>query len=66
MTAEIQACIRRAGYETLTMQDVRSAHSAARKMLTALDRLYDVKEHEMGEIEGQMSLEDMEDNYVSE
>ena len=66
MTAEIQACIRRAGDETLTMQDVRSAHSAARKMLTALDRLYDVKEHEMGEIEGQMSLEDMEDSYVSE
>ncbi len=66
MTAEIQACIRKAGEEPLTMQDVRSAHSAARKMLTALDRLYDVKEHEIGEIEGQMSLKDMEDNYVSE
>lgn len=66
MAAEIQACIRKAEDEPLTMQDVRSAHSAARKMLTALDRLYDVKEHEIGEIEGQMTLEDMEDSYVSE
>ncbi len=66
MAAEIQVCIRKAGDEPLTMQDVRSAHSAARKMLTALDRLYDVKEHETGEIEGQMTLEDMEDSYVSE
>lgn len=66
MAVEIQACIRKAEDEPLTMQDVRSAHSAARKMLTALDRLYDVKEHETGEIEGQMSLKDMEDSYVSE
>lgn len=66
MAVEIQACIRKAEDEPLTMQEVRSAHSAARKMLTALDRLYDVKEHEIGEIEGQMTLEDMEDSYVSE
>ena len=66
MAVEIQACIRKAEDEPLTMQDVRSAHSAARKMLTALDRLYDVKEHETGEIEGQMSLKDMEDSYISE
>ena len=39
MAVEIQACIRKAEDEPLTMQDVRSAHSAARKMLTALDRL---------------------------
>ena len=66
MAVEIQACIRKAEDGPLTMQEVRSAHSAARKMLTALDRLYDVKEHEIGEIEGQMTLEDMEDSYVSE
>lgn len=66
MATEIQVCIRKAGDDPLTMQDVRSAHSAARKMLTALDRLYDVKEHEIGEIEGQMTLKDMEDSYVSE
>lgn len=66
MAAEVQACIHQAGEEPMTMQEVRRAHAAARKMLTALDRLYDVKEHEIGEIEGQMSLEDMEDSYVSE
>ena len=66
MAAEVQACIHKAGEEPMTMQEVRRAHAAARKMLTALDRLYDVKEHEIGEIEGQMSLEDMEDRYVSE
>lgn len=66
MAAEVQACIHKAGEEPMTMQEVRRAHAAARKMLTALDRLYDVKEHEIGEIEGQMSLEDMEDRYVFE
>lgn len=66
MAAEVQACIHQAGEEPMTMQEVRRAHAAARKMLTALDRLYDIKEHEIGEIEGQMSLEDMEDSYVSE
>ena len=66
MAAEVQACIHQAGEEPMTMQEVRRAHAAAWKMLTALDRLYDVKEHEIGEIEGQMSLEDMEDSYVSE
>lgn len=66
MAAEVQACVHQAGEEPMTMQEVRRAHAAARKMLTALDRLYDVKEHEIGEIEGQMSLEDMEDRYVSE
>ena len=59
MAAEVQACVHKAGEEPMTMQEVRRAHAAARKMLTALDRLYDVKEHEIGEIEGQMSLEDM-------
>lgn len=66
MAAEVQACIHKAGEEPMTMQEVRRAHAAARKMLTALDRLYDIKEHEIGEIEGQMSLEDMEDSYVFE
>ena len=66
MAAEVQACIHQAGEEPMTMQEVRRAHAAVRKMMTALDRLYDVKEHEIGEIEGQMSLEDMEDSYVSE
>lgn len=66
MAAEVQACIHQAGEEPMTMQEVRRAHAAARKMLTALDRLYDITEHEIGEIEGQMSLEDMEDSYVSE
>lgn len=65
MTQEIQACIRSAGERPLLMEDVRSAHAAARKLTVALDRLYDIKEYEQGELEGQMSLEDMEGNYVS-
>lgn len=56
---EIQARIHSAGERPLLMEDVRSAHAAARKLTVALDRLYDIKEHEQGELEGQMTIEDM-------
>lgn len=46
----------------LTMSEAREAHAAGRNLLAILDRIYNIKEKEQDEIEGQMSLED----YVSE
>lgn len=50
----------------LTMSEAREAHAAGRNLLAILDRIYNIKEKEQDEIEGQMSLEDMEGDYVSE
>ena len=50
----------------LTMSEAREAHAAGRNLLAILDRIYNIKEKEQNEIEGQMSLEDMEEDYVSE
>ena len=50
----------------LAMSDAREAHAAGRNLLAILDRIYNIKEKEQDEIEGQMSLEDMEEDYVSE
>lgn len=50
----------------ITMSEAREAHAAGRNLLAILDRIYNIKEKEQDEIEGQMSLEDMEEDYVSE
>lgn len=50
----------------LTMSEAREAHAAGRNLLAILDRIYNIKEKEQDEIEGQMTLEDMEEDYVSE
>lgn len=50
----------------LTMSEAREAHAAGRNLLAILDRIYNIKEKEQDEIEGQMSLEDMEEDHVSE
>lgn len=44
----------------LEMVEARSAHAAARKIMALVDRIMDIKESEQEKLEGQMSIEDWE------
>lgn len=44
----------------LEMVEARSVHAAARKIMALVDRIMDIKESEQEELEGQMSIEDWE------
>ena len=44
----------------LEMVEARSAHAAARKIMALVDRIMDIKESEQEELEGQLSIEDWE------
>lgn len=60
LTEEIRARVKTVTIAPLEIEDVRTAHAAARKLLALMDRLMDIKESEQEEIEGQMSLTDWE------
>ena len=60
LTEEIRARVKTVTTAPLEIEDVRTAHAAARKLLALMDRIMDIKESEREEIEGQMSLSDWE------
>lgn len=60
LTEEIRARVKTVTIAPLEIEDVRTAHAAARKLLALMDRLMDIKESEQEEIEGQISLTDWE------
>ena len=60
LTEEIRARVKTVTIAPLEIEDVRTAHAAARKLLALMDRIMDIKESEQEEIEGQMSLTDWE------
>ena len=60
LTEEIRALVRTVTPAPIEIGDARSVHAAARKLLALADRIMDIKESEQEELEGQMSIEDWE------
>ena len=60
LTEEIRALVRTVSPAPMEIGDARTVHAASRKLLSLADRIMDIKESEQGELEGQMSLADWE------
>ena len=60
LTEEIRAQVRTVTPAPIEIGAARAVHAAARKLLALADRIMDIKESEQDELEGQMSIEDLE------
>ena len=60
LTEEIRALVRTVTPAPMEIGAARTIHGAARKLLSLADRIMDIKESEQEELEGQMSIEDWE------
>lgn len=60
LTEEIRALVRTVSPAPMEIGVARTVHGAARKLLSLADRIMDIKESEQEELEGQMSIEDWE------
>ena len=62
LTEEIRAQVRTVTPAPIEIGAARAVHAAARKLLSLADRIMDIKESEQEELEGQMSIEDWEND----
>lgn len=62
LAEEIRAQVRTVTPAPIEIEAARAVHAAARKLLSLADRIMDIKESEQDELEGQMSIEDWEND----